>query len=64
MYYCKIFTIQISPIKIVFILIAELGRNPIRNSGLAPGAFDGLNLNFLRISEAKLTAIPKGQNRI
>ncbi|CAL8254726.1 unnamed protein product [Arctogadus glacialis] len=37
----------------------ELGGNPIRNSGLEAGAFDGLNLNFLRISEAKLTAIPK-----
>ncbi|KAJ3587050.1 hypothetical protein NHX12_013440 [Muraenolepis orangiensis] len=37
----------------------ELGRNPIKNSGLEPGAFDGLHLNFLRISEAKLTSIPK-----
>ena len=44
-------------------MMAELGRNPIRNSGLEAGAFDGLNLNFLRISEAKLTAIPKGKNR-
>lgn len=44
------------------VLIAELGRNPIRNSGLEPGAFDGLRLNFLRISEAKLTGIPKGEN--
>ncbi|KAJ8016617.1 hypothetical protein DPEC_G00009100 [Dallia pectoralis] len=37
----------------------EMGRNPIRNSGLEPGAFDGLKLSFLRISEAKLTGIPK-----
>ncbi|XP_056129732.1 biglycan a [Lampris incognitus] len=37
----------------------EMGRNPIKNSGLEPGAFDGLRLNFLRISEAKLTGIPK-----
>ncbi|KAK6308087.1 biglycan a [Coregonus clupeaformis] len=37
----------------------ELGRNPIQNSGLEPGAFDGLKLTFLRISEAKLTGIPK-----
>ncbi|XP_063065686.1 biglycan a [Engraulis encrasicolus] len=37
----------------------ELGRNPLRNSGLEPGAFAGLKLNFLRISEAKLTGIPK-----
>uniref|UniRef100_A0A8C8JHI2 Biglycan n=1 Tax=Oncorhynchus tshawytscha TaxID=74940 RepID=A0A8C8JHI2_ONCTS len=35
------------------------GRNPIQNSGLEPGAFDGLKLTFLRISEAKLTGIPK-----
>ncbi|XP_046897094.1 biglycan a [Hypomesus transpacificus] len=38
----------------------EMGRNPLKNSGLEPGAFDGLKLNFLRISEAKLTGIPKG----
>ncbi|XP_038577459.1 biglycan-like [Micropterus salmoides] len=37
----------------------EMGRNPLRNSGLEPGAFDGLKLKFLRISEAKLTGIPK-----
>ncbi|KAM4609709.1 biglycan a [Polymixia lowei] len=37
----------------------EMGRNPIMNSGLEPGAFKGLKLNFLRISEAKLTGIPK-----
>uniref|UniRef100_A0A8C7MHA0 Biglycan n=1 Tax=Oncorhynchus kisutch TaxID=8019 RepID=A0A8C7MHA0_ONCKI len=35
------------------------GRNPIQNSGLEPGAFDGLKLTFLCISEAKLTGIPK-----
>ncbi|XP_071782290.2 biglycan a [Centroberyx gerrardi] len=39
--------------------VIEMGRNPIKNSGLEPGAFDGLNLKFLRISEAKLTGIPK-----
>lgn len=38
----------------------ELGRNPIKNSGLEAGAFDGLRAKFLRISEAKLTSIPKG----
>ncbi|XP_028849512.1 biglycan a [Denticeps clupeoides] len=37
----------------------EMGRNPLRNSGLEPGAFTGLKLNFLRISEAKLTGVPK-----
>lgn len=38
-----------------------MGRNPIQNSGFEPGAFDGLKLTFLRISEAKLTGIPKGR---
>ncbi len=40
--------------------IAEMGRNPLQNSGFEPGAFMGLKLNYLRISEAKLTGIPKG----
>ncbi|PNJ09328.1 BGN isoform 4, partial [Pongo abelii] len=33
----------------------EMGGNPLENSGFEPGAFDGLKLNYLRISEAKLT---------
>ncbi|KAJ8404658.1 hypothetical protein AAFF_G00335210 [Aldrovandia affinis] len=37
----------------------EMGRNPIQNSGFEPGAFKGLKLNYLRISEAKLTGVPK-----
>ncbi|XP_027026278.2 biglycan b [Tachysurus fulvidraco] len=37
----------------------ELGGNPIQNSGFEPGAFNGLKLNYLRISEAKLTGVPK-----
>ncbi|XP_048874033.1 biglycan a [Brienomyrus brachyistius] len=37
----------------------EMGRNPIQNSGFTHGAFYGLTLNYLRISEAKLTAVPK-----
>lgn len=39
-----------------------MGGNPLENSGFEPGAFDGLKLNYLRISEAKLTGIPKGRN--
>lgn len=39
----------------------EMGGNPLENSGFEPGAFDGLKLNYLRISEAKLTGIPKGR---
>ncbi|XP_051946919.1 biglycan b [Xyrauchen texanus] len=37
----------------------EMGGNPIQNSGFEPGAFKGLKLNYLRISEAQLTGIPK-----
>lgn len=38
-----------------------MGGNPLENSGFEPGAFDGLKLNYLRISEAKLTGVPKGR---
>lgn len=37
-----------------------MGANPIHNSGFEPGAFKGLKLNYLRISEAKLSGVPKG----
>uniref|UniRef100_A0A8C9VTC3 Biglycan n=1 Tax=Scleropages formosus TaxID=113540 RepID=A0A8C9VTC3_SCLFO len=37
----------------------EMGGNPLQNSGFEPGAFKGLKLNYLRISEAKLTGVPK-----
>nr|XP_055025179.1 biglycan a [Misgurnus anguillicaudatus]XP_055025180.1 biglycan a [Misgurnus anguillicaudatus] len=39
--------------------VIEMGRNPLRNSGFEPKAFMGVKLNYLRISEAKLTGIPK-----
>lgn len=42
--------------------LAEMGANPIHNSGFEPGAFKGLKLNYLRISDAKLTGVPKGNN--
>lgn len=45
-----------------FCFFTEMGANPIQNSGFEPGAFKGLKLNFLRISEAKLTGVPKGKN--
>ncbi|XP_063792389.1 biglycan isoform X3 [Pseudophryne corroboree] len=38
----------------------EMGGNPLQNGGIEAGAFDGLKLNYLRISEAKLSGIPKG----
>ncbi|XP_067171164.1 biglycan [Apteryx mantelli] len=37
----------------------EMGGNPLDNSGFEPGAFAGLKLNYLRISEARLTSVPK-----
>uniref|UniRef100_A0A803JHX6 Biglycan n=1 Tax=Xenopus tropicalis TaxID=8364 RepID=A0A803JHX6_XENTR len=37
----------------------EMGGNPLENGGIEAGAFDGLKLNYLRISEAKLSGIPK-----
>ncbi|XP_038638277.1 biglycan-like [Scyliorhinus canicula] len=37
----------------------EMGGNPLENGGFEPGAFDGLKLNYMRISEAKLSGIPK-----
>uniref|UniRef100_A0A8C6TCV6 Biglycan n=1 Tax=Neogobius melanostomus TaxID=47308 RepID=A0A8C6TCV6_9GOBI len=40
----------------------SMGANPIHNSGFEPGAFKGLKLNYLRISEAKLTGVPKGKD--
>lgn len=44
--------------------LLEMGGNPLENSGFEPGAFDGLKLNYLRISEAKLTGIPKGRRQL
>lgn len=40
-----------------------MGGNPLENGGIEAGAFDGLKLNYLRISEAKLSGIPKGNWR-
>ncbi|XP_067880291.1 biglycan b [Heterodontus francisci] len=37
----------------------EMGGNPLENGGFEPGAFDGLKLNYIRISEAKLSGVPK-----
>lgn len=40
----------------------ELSANPIANSGIEAGAFDDMATLYLRIAEAKLTAVPKGKN--
>lgn len=37
----------------------EMGGNPLENAGIEAGAFEGLKLNYIRISEAKLSGIPK-----
>lgn len=39
----------------------ELGANPLTNSGIEIGAFNGLSTLYIGIAEAKLTSIPKGR---
>uniref|UniRef100_A0A8C1Y912 Asporin (LRR class 1) n=1 Tax=Cyprinus carpio TaxID=7962 RepID=A0A8C1Y912_CYPCA len=39
--------------------VLELSANPIANSGIDPEAFDDMATLYLRIAEARLTAIPK-----
>ncbi|XP_038127950.1 asporin [Cyprinodon tularosa] len=39
--------------------VLELGANPLANSGIQPGAFDGLSTLYIGIAEAKLTSVPK-----
>lgn len=38
----------------------ELSANPIANSGIDLRAFDNMAALYLRIAEARLTAVPKG----
>ncbi|XP_038636759.1 decorin isoform X1 [Scyliorhinus canicula] len=39
----------------------EMGGNPLKNSGIESGAFNGLKkLSFIRLSDADLTTVPKG----
>ncbi|XP_069567395.1 asporin [Brachyistius frenatus] len=39
--------------------VLELGANPLANSGIELGAFNGLSTLYVGIAEAKLTAVPK-----
>ena len=39
----------------------EMSANPIPNSGIEFGAFEGMSTFYLRIAEARLTAVPKGK---
>ncbi|KAM9759870.1 asporin isoform 1-T6 [Menidia menidia] len=39
--------------------VLELGANPLANSGIEPGAFEGLSTLYVGMAEAKLTAVPK-----
>lgn len=41
----------------------ELGANPLDNSGIELGAFNGLSALYVGIAEAKLTAVPKGRTK-
>ncbi|XP_045932507.1 asporin [Micropterus dolomieu] len=39
--------------------VLELGANPLANSGIELGAFNGLSTLYVGLAEAKLTAVPK-----
>ncbi|RXM91183.1 Asporin [Acipenser ruthenus] len=39
--------------------VLEMSANPLENSGIELGAFDGMSSLFMRIAETKLTAVPK-----
>nr|XP_046236683.1 asporin [Scatophagus argus] len=39
--------------------VLELGANPLANTGIELGAFNGLSTLYVGIAEAKLTAVPK-----
>ncbi|XP_041638593.1 asporin [Cheilinus undulatus] len=39
--------------------VLELGANPLANSGIELGAFNGLSTLYVGMAEAKLTAVPK-----
>ncbi|NXY87514.1 PGS2 protein, partial [Alcedo cyanopectus] len=43
------------------VLLAELGTNPIKSSGIENGAFQGMKrLSYIRIADTNITSIPKG----
>ncbi|KAG9337053.1 hypothetical protein JZ751_029821 [Albula glossodonta] len=39
--------------------VLEMSANPLANSGIELGAFDGMSTLYLRIAEARLSAVPK-----
>ena len=39
----------------------EMSANPLANKGIELGAFDSMSTLYIRIAEAKLTAVPKGK---
>lgn len=47
-------------VQYVLFLLSELSANPLPNSGIELGAFDGMTALYIRIAEARLTAVPKG----
>lgn len=43
------------------VIVMELGGNPLKNSGIENGAFQGMkSLSYIRISDTNITAIPQG----
>lgn len=42
-------------------IVIELGTNPLKNSGIENGAFQGMKrLSYIRIADTNITAIPQG----
>lgn len=57
--YVMIDNIKLNQMSLLF--HAELGANPLTNSGIELGAFNGASTLYIGIAEAKLSAVPKGK---
>lgn len=45
-------------------VFVELGTNPLKNSGIDNGAFQGMKkLSYIRIADTDITAIPQGNRK-
>uniref|UniRef100_G3VBL7 Asporin n=1 Tax=Sarcophilus harrisii TaxID=9305 RepID=G3VBL7_SARHA len=40
--------------------VLEMSANPLENDGIDPAAFEGVTVFHIRIADAKLTSVPKG----
>lgn len=57
----SLITINTFMFRNVVLFQTELGANPLANSGIEVGAFNGLSTLYIGIAEAKLTSVPKGK---